>query len=416
MIIDMPELTPYRELLTNGRDLDVLLQCLELTSGGSKKFGSFELHAPLELIARYKLLPYVDERSTMLARAQMLVTALEFAGLSEPFEAPQQETVGSLVGINETWPEISRNLSNDSSEPSAFLEAIAPRAATNIGAAGHCHILVGHMLREEPGISRLLWPHFRMYAYFLAGDVTTAGGALIENLEPLTGASAESITRYLKDIPPNEAQSEYPGIRGVVDRARGALPVASCASVEGHLAEEKFLAACTTAAEFMLVEATELKYGWTHCLNLAEAAWSLADHQRRSDPYLHVALSYVASFISSIRTSAEVTRPGPAGISRQSDLAAAIRRDDGVNIAPLIALGLRDDDVDAGWRSLITIASERHDAHLVKYAYACFKCAGRSHDSDRIFLAALAKLSAHWLGTLPMEMTPSQFLSEKRAG
>ena len=59
------------------------------------------------------------------------------------------------------------------------------------------------------------------------------------------------------------------------------------------------------AARFMLLETDEMEYGWSHCLTLPEAACTLAEHApsaRGAERAVVVAISYVAAFVSALRS------------------------------------------------------------------------------------------------------------------
>jgi hypothetical protein len=55
------------------------------------------------------------------------------------------------------------------------------------------------------------------------------------------------------------------------------------------------------------------------------------------------------------------------------------------------------DQLDMIRTSLATMASHRHDAHLVKYTLACLHVAESDPTFERLYLAAAAKLLADWV-------------------
>ena len=425
------ELAEHLPLIESCSDHAVLLHCLDLVGGSTSGRSSFELHTPLELMARYRLLPWVDREFRHAARAQMLATALDFRRVAKPI--PQQSDQGAAgaldelergVGADASWQDIASDLGRPDGLRRDQLRIVAhllgDRVIANVGAAGHGHLLLAHAFDSDGWIREALSPHIRFFVDWFASDEQTEGAALLEDLRPLaTAEDAEEVSAFLASIPRNSAKSEHGGVRGVLDRARKTGFDCGVRSDSDARPQERCAAAMEVAARFMLLETDEMEYGWSHCLTLPEAACTLAEHApnaRSAERAVVVAISYVAAFVSALRSGTPLPPlEDAARTATQSDLLAAFKGKDALQAAPAVALAMKEDEAMRSWHSICSLASIRPDAHFVKYAYACLRCADGRTQHPRVFLAAAAKLLAAWMQRFPDGMELADLLTDRLA-
>ena len=403
-------------------DHALLTHCLALTAFGTSRRSSFELHTPLELMARYRLLPWVGSEFRHMARAQMLATALDFRRIAKPLPVKPSGAPSALaVGADTPWQGVAAVLQQPTAEDlRTVAQLLGERIIANVGAAGHGHLLLAFAADADGWVRERLAPHLRAFVEWFASDEETEGAALFENLQPLaTAKRLEDVRDFLAAIPKNSAESEHGGIRGIVDRARQAGFACHVAADSGACPVARCVAALEVAARFMLLEETELEYGWSHCLTLPEAACTLGEN---ATPHgaaraTAVAISYVAAFVSALRGVAPLPVLPDAGepAATRQDLLDALMGDDALHAAPTVALRLDEAEVTSAWALICSLASVRPDAHLVKYVLACLRCANGRSRHPRLFLAAAAKLLAAWLARYPAGTAPADLLIDRLA-
>lgn len=381
-------------------DHGFLLACLGRMEGGTTGFSSLELHAPLEVMARYALLPLVDVPRREGARRNIAKAARSFAEVAVPaageFNAPADGAGGGDLA-HAPWPTIASGLSRALGRPQT-LQALAMRVVQQIGGAGHGQILLRHLLTADPHLARKLLPHMRLFLRAYCEDPTTEQGAVIPQLRSLLRQSAAAIDEFLSGIARESEAAPHAGIRGMVARGqRVAAPPAGDSGDGGPF--EAAATACVAAARMMLTAETELEYGWSHCLTLAEAAWGFVDSGDEGDVAATVALSYVVSFVAGLGFPGWPSLPRPnAAPTRIAALRQALGSaspEDAVAVC-LGASDAEDFRVQA-WREVAAAASGFEDAHLVKYVHACWRSGARHPAAERVFLAAATRLLARWL-------------------
>lgn len=416
-----PELAEQLPRIENLSDHAVLMHCLDLIRDGTSGRSSFELHTPLELMARYGLLPWVEGAFRHTARAQMLATALDFRRIAKPFPAALGPSVErASVSVDAPWRDIAAALRHPRPDDLQTVGAqLGERILANVGGAGHGHLLLAFAHEADGWACERLVPHLRSFVEWFASDETTDGAALLEDLQPLAAAKRiEDVAAFLEAIPKNTAKSEHGGIRGIVDRARQTGFDCQVAADPYARPLPRCVAALEVAARFMLLEEDELEYGWSHCLTLPEAACTLAENATEGGAELPaaVAVSYVAAFISALRSGAPLPPLADAGepATARKDLRDVLTGNDALHAAPAVALRVSEAEATSAWPPICSLASVRPDAHLVKYTFACLRCANRSQH-PRLFLAAAAKLLAAWLVRYPVRTKPADLLIDRLA-
>ena len=379
-------------------DHALLLACLAEMESGTSGLSSLEIHAPLEVMARYSLLPLVDAPRRPSARRNIAKAAQDFANVAQPPVSEADETPDFTDADDWTdapWPTVGRSLGEAIRRP-RHLRALAERVLQQVGGAGHGQILLHHILDADPHVRRKLLPHMQMFVRAFGEDQSTAGGAVIPQVRPLLRASSGAIDKFLGGIPRSSVDTPHTGIRGVMARGQG-VEVAEVGDSADGTPLGAAGTACVAAARMMLTAKTDMEYGWSHCLTLSESAWGFAD-RGDEDVGAVVALSYVAGFVSalgfpgwsSLVPDASTSATG-IGAFRQA-LASASPED-----AVAICLGASEEAAREAWGEVISQASGLEDAHLVKYVHSCFRSAARKPETERVFLAAATRLLARWL-------------------
>ena len=379
-------------------DHTLLLACLAEMESGTSGLSSLEIHAPLEVMARYSLLPLVDAPRRPSARRNIAKAARDFADVAQPPVSEAEESADFIDSDGWTdapWSTVNRSLGEAIRRP-RNLRVLVERVLLQVGGAGHGQILLHHILDADPHVRRKLLPHMQMFVRAFDEDQSTAGGAVIPQVGPLLRASSGAIDEFLGGIPQSTVDTPHTGIRGVMARGQG-VEVAGVGDSADGTPLEAAGTACVAAARMMLTAKTDMEYGWSHCLTLSESAWGLAD-RGDEDVGAIVALSYVAGFVSalgfpgwsSLVPDASTSATGIAAF-RQA-LASASPED-----AVAICLGASEEVAREAWGEVISQASGLEDAHLVKYAHSCFRSAARKPAAERVFLAAATRLLARWL-------------------
>ena len=381
-------------------DRALLLASLAEMESGTSGLSSLEIHAPLEVMARYLLLPLVDSRRREGARRYLAAAARDFADVAVPAIGQADDPTDRVGGDDlaaAPWPVIGRSLAAAMCQPESRLnrQALTTRVLQQIGGAGHGQILLGHMLDADLHVRRKLLPHMQMFIRAYREDPSTERGAVIPQLGPLLRASPAALDEFLSGVPRSSVDTPHAGIRGVMARGQG-VETATIDSVDGSTPFEAAGTACVAAARMMLTTETDMEYGWSHCLTLSETAWGFVD--RGDDTGAVVALSYVTGFVSalgfpgwpSLAPTASARAVGIAAF--QHALASASSED-----AVAICLGASKDIATQAWGEVISQASDMKDAHLVKYVHAALRCATRKPEAEPIFLAAATRLLARWL-------------------
>lgn len=377
-------------------DHALLLACLAEMESGTSGLSSLEIHAPLEVMARYLLLPLVDSRRRQAAKRNLAQAAKAFADVATPPPAEADERKGESTRDDlaaAPWPTVARALGDAMCQPQARI-SLATRILQQVGGAGHGQILLHHLLDADLHVRRKLLPHMQMFIRAFAEDPGTERGAVIPQLQRMLHASPGAIDEFLSGIPRSSVETPHTGIRRVmalgqnvavpdIDSAAGRVPFAAAGD------------ACVAAARMMLTAKTDMEYGWSHCLTLSEAAWGFVD--RGDDTGAIVALSYVTGFVSALGFPGWPT-VAPAATMKGHGIAALRRALASRSPEDAVAICLGEfEERDAAWCEIASQASAMEDAHLVKYVYAALKSASRKPEAEAIFLAAATRLLARWL-------------------
>ncbi|MFN8023565.1 MAG: hypothetical protein U0Q03_18695 [Acidimicrobiales bacterium] len=369
---------------------------------------SFVLHAPLELLARTGLLPFVDPAFREEARRRIAGIATAFAAVGEPVAPPATIDPSSVDEAAARLTEaITRGDLDDVDAAAAWLgehvrPADLPRLLGDalvplLGAAGHAPIFLWLHPRVAPRrevTASLLRPLCRELArrpewrlHWIdeprphCDDTPVTAASLAEALAatPLLGRPASTF------IHPLMSRIDSADLAGTLGTLCGGSSV-------GHRAR----ALLRVAAWSMLDEpGDEAPYGWSHCLTMPQAVVGVADGCADPSRALAVAASHVYGFRASLATRhLDVSRADSWTADARMPIADALAA--GPETARAVAWQLPTGRFDALRTAVATTAAVHHDAHLAKYVLACLDGAGADPAAERLFLAAAATLCGWW--------------------
>jgi hypothetical protein len=360
------------------------------------------LHAPLELLARAGLLPYVQPSSRDAARARVRWLDAEYEGAGEPVEPPSAIDVESVGdGAARLVAALAAGDLDDVDRLAKWVgehvtatelrQLLAQPVAASLAAAAHASILLYLLPRvalaaDVPvtilrGPARELARHPEWQLRWFddpTDDVSTPTSLENALLEvPMLGLPGSNF------IFPIMNQAEESGIAAKL-----------LSGVIGGDPEPAGRDLAHIAALSMLQESPEqAPYGWSHCLTMPQAVIALAGHGSEPRTAVAVASTHVVGFRAALGERILDAAYAPARTAT-TDLNEAIQA--GQSTAASMVWHAPAEQLDAIVTELATRAALHHDAHLVKYTLACFDAAAADPSRRRLFLAAAASLSAWW--------------------
>src|ERR1039457_2031851 len=318
------------------------------------ELSSFRLHAPLEIMARYNLLPLVSPPDRDLARIQMVATASHYQAGGEGVSPPERVRIGR---------------SSDA--------AVRLRRAAQVG-----------------DVER---------ADALCLSLADAGG-LQELLDSITDRTLKDpeteLASILRAVP--VVSPRGPGMVAMMQATEeaglpdGLLGDALLSNADEVRCESALRTACRIAALSMLEDKPEpAKYYWTHCLTLPHAAWVLTRFLPGRS-FAAEAAHTAATWVMAIRASHGNgnLQPMPELEHVEMDLTEALVHSP--RAAASVAWFARQDERPRIERTIATEAAIRNDAHLVKYTWACLDAAAQDPTHAPLFHAAAAYLCSIW--------------------
>ena len=363
---------------------------------------SFVLHAPLELLARAGLLPFVrpSERPAALERVRGL--AAEYASAGDPVEPPADVDVASIedcaarlvgaidAGDLDDVDRLARWL-GERATATELRHLLAQPVASSLAAAAHASILLDLLPRvalgagvpvtivRGPARELARHPDWRIRWFedpdFVATPPTTLTDALLD--VPMVGLPGSNF------IFPIMSQAEESGIAAKL----------LTGLIDGDAAAAGRDLARVAALSMLLESGDHSAYGWSHCLTMPQSVIALAGHGSEPRTAIAVAATHVVGFRAALgqRSLNGGFDPAPPSTSNLGEAIAT-----GQSEAAAVVWHAPDDVLDEIVTDLATRAARHHDAHLVKYTLACFDAAGADPANRRLYLSAAASLSAWW--------------------
>ncbi|MGZ4755565.1 MAG: hypothetical protein ACXWA9_11705 [Acidimicrobiia bacterium] len=365
---------------------------------------SFVLHAPLELVARAALLPFVQPSHRERARDQITAIASDFEDFGPPVPEPAADGYDSVdAGAANLVAAIDRGELDDIDQVARWLGRAASAAELQallsadiiqrLAAAAHAPIF----LFELPRIA----PRGEVTGELLRGLARELGRAPEWQLrwmnERSTGpeASADAMFEALAATPlgtrePGATPFIYPVMSRVDEQGIAVEQLGDV--IDGANVHDRAHAVLRAAAWSMLLEPGDhAPYGWSHCLTMPQAVLGLTGV---SDP--RTALAVAATYVVGFR-SALAQRPLEAVFPTDDPgLPLAEALDAGPTVAAAAVWYRQDPEMASVVGELATRASIQRDAHLVKYVLACLDAAATDRTQQRLYLAAAASLVGWW--------------------
>lgn len=385
---------------------------------------SFTIHAPLELMARYGLLPLVKPQQRELARLQIVASSAAF-GSGTP--APPPPSISSFKNLEEAKQEFSQTFHAADADG---LEAITLQIASQFGTANLVHLLTPLALPTLTGASH---SHIGLWLLLRHGEAgrVDAAALLRAGVRQLAGKpdlqllSFDSMQigsdRPLKQTPerieqevlaklanPPQEERNNSSMHSLFEQGEGTGNADALFGdfIRHDLTDDQidaaFRALLRVCAHSMLQDDVgDAKFGWSHCLTLPQAATGLANLGGSRKLALASMLVWTVSY-RSVRSH----RPLDFGWAPQP-LPEAISLEEALHTSPQVAAArvwhAAPTELDDVVQLLATEASIRNDQHLVKYTRACFDLCGFDPKHKQLYLAAAAHLAGLWVGERPAE-------------
>jgi hypothetical protein len=365
---------------------------------------SFVLHAPLELVARAALLPFVEPARRERARHQIAAIASEFEDFGPPVPEPPADGYESVeAGAADLLAAIERGELDDVDHAARWLGRAATAAElqtllssatiTRLAAAAHAPIFLFELPRISPrgevtgellrGLARELGRAPAWQLHWMDDH----GGGSDERPEAMFEALAST---PLGRREPGASSFIYP-VMSRVDEQGIALGQLG-AITGGDDVAGRARAVLRAAAWTMLLEPGDhAPYGWSHCLTMPQAVLGLAGV---AEP--RTALAVAATYVVGFRSALAVNPLEPVFPTEDPGLPVPEALDAGPAIAAAAVWHHREPTLDGVVTQLATRASVQRDAHLVKYTLACLDAAASDRSHRRLYLAAAAYLVGWW--------------------
>jgi hypothetical protein len=358
---------------------------------------SFVLHAPLELIARARLLRLAPPEARAAARRRIAEIAARYALAGPEVEAERRsyaDEATALAALTAAMPAGDVAAADgaltwllERSSAGALVAGLADAVIPALGAAGHAPILLALFLRAPElgeahgallraptrylvlqGAARLTWP---------AAAAPPAGGDLFDGLlsPPHVASPSPSIAPTLRAV---EAD-------GLAEK----LLAGPTQSLSLEDAERSLLR--VAAWSMLRDDPAHAPYGWSHCLTMPQGVLTLAAVAADRRAAIRVAATHILAFRATLGTAdLDPKRPIPpppsgaslAGASPEEAASTAF------HTPPRERAVLR--------AALVARAAAHPDAHLAKYTLACLDAATHDGEAAPLYLAAAAYLGAWW--------------------
>jgi hypothetical protein len=364
-----------------------------------KASSSFVLHAPMELIARARLLGLAPPEARPEGRRRIADIATRYAGSGPeagPVARSYADQAAALEALTAAIPAGDVDEADgalgwllERSSVATLLPLLADTVIPALGAAGHAPILLSMFLRSpelgerygallraplryltQQGCSRLTW------------QTSTARTG-----EPATGGLAGALLS-----PPHVDSPSTSIAPTMLSVEAGGFAQRLLASPTRDIAlEETERTLLRIAARSMLHDdPAHAPYGWSHCLTMPQGVLTLAAVAGDRRAAIRVAATHVLGFratLAKANLNPDQSLPRPA-----STVPTGVSPEEAASVvycaAPEDAASMRD--------ALVARAVAHHDAHLAKYTLACLDAAARDPEGGPLYLAAAAYLGAWW--------------------
>jgi hypothetical protein len=341
---------------------------------------SFVLHAPLNLMARVGLLPYLDSSATPEAEAaiESVVRRYEASGpavspprqphITDEDEAAVQLAAAIASGELDDVDALATWLT-DRCSALTLSNLLGEAMIDSLAAAGHAPIGFHLLQRVRDGqlspsllrgtlreLARNPDWKVRWFRDLAPVDNPVELGDAIASLPMLGSPGSDFIFPLMSQV-----DSSGVGAR-LLGPALGATPNVDHARVLTRVA----------ALSMLDGDPAKAPYGWTHCFTMAQGAMSLAGNGVEPRTAIAVAATFVAGFRVAYKTE-------PVGSLNDNRATAYASTGPAFDEATLAAF-----------------AAPHHDEHLVKYTLACFHAAEDDPAWRSVYLQAAGYLADWW--------------------
>ena len=358
---------------------------------------SFVLHAPLELLARVALLPYLAAEAYPQARRQLAAVAVRYTHAGPSIDDPKITHTSTDTALSVLIGSLDEGNADGVDSALLFLlprmplfdlrRALVDHIAPCLGAAGHAPILLAALAANNGfNASRLLRAPLRTLT--ASADVRLTWFQTKER----TATSIDETTLFDRLVAPPRVAASSTSIAPMV------LAVEQSGDAT-RLLQEPIRALSAQNAEQILLrvaaysmlqdDPTQAPYGWTHCLTLPQGLLRNVDASSNHHALIAVAATHVLACRAALGKVAISTNP-PLPTSHKN------LGDADPKTAASIAFHANPAQRKEIITTLATEAAIHHDAHLVKYTLACFNAAANDPAAARLFIAAAAYLGAWW--------------------
>jgi hypothetical protein len=390
-------------------EMELFRAAAHIVSQPKRDLSSFRLHAPLEIMARYNLLPLVSTADRELARIQMVATTSHYQAGGEGVSPPERIRIARSSdaathlrravqeGDVERADALCLSLA-DAGGLQELLDSITDLTLRTLTGAAHTHIGLMLMTRMSRDVGRVALGLARAGVRSLA-QAPGLNLKCVNTHRTLKDPETElaSILRAVPVVSPQGsgmvAMMQATEQAGLPDRLLGDALLSNADEVR---CEGALRTACRIAALSMLEDKPEpAKYYWTHCLTLPHAAWSLTRFLPGRS-FAAEAAHTAAIWVMAIRASHGNgnLKPLPELEHVEMDLTEALLHSP--RAAASVAWFARQEERPRIEQTIATEAAIRNDAHLVKYTWACLDAAVQDPTHAPLFHAAAAYLCSVW--------------------
>ncbi|MGI9602775.1 MAG: hypothetical protein ACR2QE_12880 [Acidimicrobiales bacterium] len=354
---------------------------------------SFTLHAPLELLARIRLLDRVGADQRHTARLRLVALAAIYDSSGEPIDHPPgpspdsfEAAMAMLGSAIETGDVDQADRAVDGLDDPLRLATGSDALVPLLGAAGHLPILLSNWPVVQP-TTPLDHHMIRHMVRDLAGSSQLRFRFDHPNRDRAVGSRAELESALAAVSPVGDPGF---GVFLLIDQAEQHQALARFPSVDAAAVPGAFRLIMRRAATAMLTDDPHAApYGWSHALTMPLALGQLAPSLADPTLALDAALTEWCGFRMAHGAGPSTDYDPPAANARWPE---AI--DDGADQAG--AAAWHHPAVAEVESALIDNAACSHDAHLVKYTVACLDAAALDPDHQRLYLAGAAFLAGWW--------------------
>lgn len=353
---------------------------------------SFVIHAPLELIARARLLAHAPPAARPMARRRIAQIATLYAaagpetdpqnGEYPDADAARAALLAAVEAADTESADAAAGFLAQRVPSGALVAQVADAVIPRLGLAAHAPILLAGALTSAEGRSALP----RLLRAPLRSLALDGGSRLTWQVEADRPAGGKDLFEILRDPPRVKSPSTSIKPTMLAVEADGlAERLLGRATAEMSLPQAEQALLRIAAWSMLEDDPAHAPYGWSHALTLPQAALTVARVAKNQRAAIRVAATHVLAFRATLGSGPLKMRPPPSGPSPATG-----------SPAEAAAAAWRDGDRIATMSRLAARASTHHDAHLAKYTLACFDAAESDPDAAPLFLAAAAYLGAWW--------------------